>query len=214
MKRLLLCCASLLLMLMLLTGCQPADPVEDVKPDSSQSASVKTVSEDSVERLVNNTYRKALGRHRLYCCDAYSDDDGTFHATFYGDDDRIEFFVTYDPVNKVLKSDAARVYHASTILENVGAIIEETTGLQGGELETDTYSIGIDADLTEEFLEDYDAFITHPGTKIDILLIYDKKVTDLEEQQAQLLIEKLQKAHFKGEVTYCGDEFFSDDISF
>lgn len=78
-------------MLIFLVGCQPAENPDATGDSGVSQPGRKAVSANSVERLVNNTYRKHLGGHKLYCCDDYVTDDGVFHATFYGDDDRIEF---------------------------------------------------------------------------------------------------------------------------
>jgi len=202
---------TILLMIVMLTGCQPTKPSSDLDDGNDRNAEV-TISAASVERLVNNTYRKYFGRHHLYCCDDDITDDGIFHATFYGDEDRIELFVEYDTKNKVLKSNAAEQYHREAIEEAVGALIEEMTGLRGGEEETATYDIRIRSEMSETFIEDYDEFVASEGTTIDIVLVFDKKISDTEEEQLQTLVKKLKEQQFKGELSYYGDGEDKGDI--
>ena len=72
MKKRLIGCFSLLLMLMMLTGCQPAGSQTTAKPTA------KPTDAKDMQRLVNNTYGKYFGIHKLSCGDDGFNDDGSY----------------------------------------------------------------------------------------------------------------------------------------
>lgn len=201
MRKRLMSCLSLIIILLLLAGCQSVENPTDAK---------------GIQRLVNRTYGKYFGIHKLYCCDDGFGDDGTYYATVYGNNDRISFSVDYDMNNNILLTTASEAYHEKDIRDAVSKLIEETTGLENRDdyPETEDYDISIESEPSTEFIEDYDAFISAEGTEISIVLVFDKKISDEEEKQVQTLIEKLQEQHFKGELTYFGHENFMEDVDF
>ena len=176
---------------------------------SKHLSSNEKTDKEHVQSLVNAKYRKYFENLKLFCCDDGSIGE-TYYATVYSEDENFEFFVEYDKNTDVLLTTASEAFHRKAITDNIEKIVAETIDFDS--LGTEQYSLKIETELSENFLEDYDKFITDTGTKIKIALFYDKSISNVEAMQIISLMQTLKNKGFNGNLIYYTDEDFSKDL--
>lgn len=163
-----------------------------------------------VNTLINARYSKYFEDLNLACCDYGIDDDGVFYATVFATDEAYSFGACYDIKNKVLTTDASEGYHDDSIRRDVRKTIEETLSFDKPVIEH--YMLTIKSENSTEFIEDYDMFISDKGTRIEILLFFDKPISDTEARQVQTLMQKLNAKHFNGSIQCNVGDYYSKEL--
>lgn len=187
MRKILYSCFSLFLGLIMVTGCMYINPRGEFKDDDAVA--------DYVDTLLNSQYSKYFEDLELFCCEYGTNDDGVFNAIVYSEEEKYSFGADYDIKNKKLYTTA-----------------EETMSFDNPV--TEHYMLTINSEPSTEFIEDYDKFVTDKDTNIEIMMFFDKPISNTEADQIQTLMHKLKDKQFKGSLKYNIDDNFSKEFDF
>lgn len=165
-----------------------------------------------VDTLLNSQYSKYFENLELFCCEYGTNDDGVFNAIVYSEEEKYSFSADYDIKNKKLYTTASREYHYEAVYADVKNTVEETMSFDNPV--TEHYMLTINSEPSTEFIEDYDKFVTDKDTNIEIMMFFDKPISNTEADQIQTLMHKLKDKQFKGSLQYNIDDNFSKEFDF
>lgn len=166
------------------------------------------LNDDAVAKHVNTLLQEKYGKYfdnlDLFCCD-YGTDEGVFEATVYATDERYEFGAKYDLRKKILTTDAALEWHEDKMRNVITKMITTTMG--SDKFVKDHYYLEVYREYTQDFIEDYEKFVADKGTTIEVMLHFDRNVTDDDAVRVQTLMKQLSDNHFNGIVECINDDY-------